>query len=185
MANNKGDGIAFATPRSSTWIVLNCILFVIVLDFCCVSIGDLTRNCLVFLKDRRFGCLVFEFWMLRFRSLRASFSRFGCSIFEIWVLRFRDLGASFSRFGCFVFEIWVLRFRDMGASCFGLRFRVLRFRNYHSCFGLRFWNYHLSHLYIVWNMCEHLHYELVYFKELHKEQEYYIQSGGSCSVNYY
>ena len=25
----------------------------------------------------------------------------------------------------------------------------------------------------------------VYFKELHKEQEYYIQSGGSCSVNYY
>ena len=163
MANNKGDGIAFATPRSSTWIVLNCILFVIVLDFCCVSIGDLTRNCLVFLKDRRFGCLVFEFWVLRFRFLRASFSRFGCSIFEIWVLRFRDLGA----------------------SCFGLRFRVLRFRNYHSCFGLRFWNYHLSHLYIVWNMCEHLHYELVYFKELHKEQEYYIQSGASCSVNYY
>ena len=25
----------------------------------------------------------------------------------------------------------VLRFRDLGASCFGLRFRVLRFRNYH------------------------------------------------------
>ena len=102
MANNKGDGIAFSTPRSSAWIVLNCILFVIVLDFCCVSIGDLTRNCLVFLKDRRFGCLVFEFWVLRFRFLRASFSRFGCSIFEIWVLRFRDLGTSFSRFGCFV-----------------------------------------------------------------------------------
>ena len=38
---------------------------------------------------------------------------------------FRDLGASLSSFGCFVFEIWVLR-----ASCFGLRFRVLRFRNY-------------------------------------------------------
>ena len=36
----------------------------------------------------------------------------------------------FSVFGCFVFEIWVLRFRDLGASCFGLRFRVLRFRNY-------------------------------------------------------
>ena len=102
MANNKGDGIAFATPRSSTWIVLNCILFVIVLDFCCVSIGDLTRNCLVFLKDRRFGCLVFEFWVLRFRFLLASFSRFRCSIFEIWVLRFRDLGTSLSRFGCFV-----------------------------------------------------------------------------------
>ena len=26
---------------------------------------------------------------------------------------------------------------------------------------------------IVWNMCENLHYESVYFKELHKEQEYY------------
>ena len=38
---------------------------------------------------------------------------------------------------------------------------------------------------IVWNMCEHLHYESVYFKELHMEQEYYIQSGGSCCVNYY
>ena len=47
------------------------------------------------------------------------------------MLRFRDLGASFSSFGCFVFEFWVLRFRDLGASCFGLRFRVLRFRNYH------------------------------------------------------
>ena len=35
-----------------------------------------------------------------------------------------------SRFGCFVLESWVLRFRDLGASCFGLRFRVLRFRNY-------------------------------------------------------
>ena len=28
------------------------------------------------------------------------------------------------------FKFWVLRFRDLGASCFGLRFRVLRFRNY-------------------------------------------------------
>ena len=26
---------------------------------------------------------------------------------------------------------------------------------------------------IVWNMCEHLHYESVYFKELHNKQEYY------------
>ena len=26
---------------------------------------------------------------------------------------------------------------------------------------------------IVWNMCEHLHYESVYFKELHNEQEYF------------
>ena len=51
----------------------------------------------------RFGCfLVFEFWVLRFRDLGASFSRFGCFVFEIWVLRFRVLGASFSRFGCFV-----------------------------------------------------------------------------------
>ena len=65
----------------------------------------------MFLKDRQvssFGCFVFEFWVLRFRFLRGSFSRFGCSVFEICVLRFRDLGASF----------------------FGLRFRVLRFRNY-------------------------------------------------------
>ena len=52
---------------------------------------------------------------------------------------FRDLGASFSSFGCFVFESWMLRFRvlgasfsDLGASCFGLHFRVLRFRNYPS-----------------------------------------------------
>ena len=50
-------------------------------------------------------------------------------VFEIWVLRFRVLGAPFSRFGCSVFEFWVLRFRDLGSSCFGLRFRVLRFRN--------------------------------------------------------
>ena len=35
--------------------------------------------------------------MLRFRVLGASFSRFGCFVFESWVLRFRDLGAS-----CFV-----------------------------------------------------------------------------------
>ena len=29
----------------------------------------------------------------------------------------------------------MLRFRDLGASCFGLRFRVLRFRNYHLLEG--------------------------------------------------
>ena len=75
--------------------------------------------------------------MLRFRVLSASFSSFECFVFEFWVLRFRDrvlrfrdLGASFSSFECFVFEFWVLRFRVLGASCFGLRFRVLRFRNY-------------------------------------------------------
>ena len=50
----------------------------------------------------RFGCFVFEFWVLRFRVLGALFSSFGCFVFEIWVLRFRVLGASFSRFGCFV-----------------------------------------------------------------------------------
>ena len=27
---------------------------------------------------------------------------------------------------------------------------------------------------IVWNMCENLHHETVYFKELHNEQEYYL-----------
>ena len=37
-----------------------------------------------------------------------------------------------SSFGCFVFKFWVFRFQVVGASCFGLRFRVLRFRNYHS-----------------------------------------------------
>ena len=26
---------------------------------------------------------------------------------------------------------------------------------------------------IVWNMCENLHYESVYFKELYNDQEYY------------
>ena len=59
--------------------------------------------------------------------------------FEIWVLCFRVLGAPLSSFECFVCEIWVLHFqvfggvlhfRDLGALCFGLRFRVLRFRNY-------------------------------------------------------
>ena len=29
----------------------------------------------------------------------------------------------------------------------------------------------ISH--IVWNMCENLHYESVYFNQLHNEQEYY------------
>ena len=53
--------------------------------------------------------------MLRFRDLGVFVFEFGCSVLS---------------FGCFVFEIWVLRFRDLGASCFGLRFRVLRFRNY-------------------------------------------------------
>ena len=44
---------------------------------------------------------------------------------------------------------------------------------------------YLSHLLYGNHLCKHLHYESVYFKELHMEQEYYIQSGGSCCVNYY
>ena len=59
------------------------------------------------------------------RDLGASFSSFGCFVFEI---------------GCFVFEIWVLRFRVLGTSCFGLRFRVLRFRNYLSYRATRSWS---------------------------------------------
>ena len=82
-------------------------ILVIALDFCCIYIG------LVFIKDRP----VSSFWVLRFRVLGASFSSFGCFVFDL---------------GCFVFEFWVLRFRVLGASCFGLRFRVLRFRNYPS-----------------------------------------------------
>ena len=46
---------------------------------------------------------------VKIRDLGASFSRFGCFVFEFWVLRFRDLGAPFLSFGCFVFEICVLR----------------------------------------------------------------------------
>ena len=71
-------------------IVLNYTLFIIVLDSCCFSVGDLTRGCLVFLKDRqvsKLGCFVFEFWVLRFRVLGASFSSLGYFIFEIWVFR--------------------------------------------------------------------------------------------------
>ena len=67
-----------------------------------------------------------------FRVWGASFSSFVCFVFDFWVLRFRDLGASFSSLGCFIFEIWVLPFRELGSSCFGLRFRVLRFRNYQT-----------------------------------------------------
>ena len=88
---------------------------------------------LVFIKDRP----VSSFWVLRFRSRVLRFRDLGVFVFEFWVLRFRDLGV-------FVFEFWVLRFRDrvlrfrsrvlrfrdLGASCFGLRFRVFRFRNY-------------------------------------------------------
>ena len=35
---------------------------------------------------------------------------------------------------------------------------------------------------IVWNMCEHLHYESAYFKEVHKEQEYRTIYGAGAAV---
>ena len=100
-------------PRSggnafTTWVDLNCIRFVIVLDSCCISIG------LVFIKDRP----VSSFWVLRFRDLGASFSSFGCFVFEFWVLRFRDLGVFVFDLGCFVFEFWVLRASLFVFECF-------------------------------------------------------------------
>ena len=49
---------------------------------------------------------------------RTVVSRFGCFVFEFWVLRFRVLGAPFSSFGCFVFEIWVLRASVLVFECF-------------------------------------------------------------------
>ena len=39
---------------------------------------------------------------------------------------------------------------------------------------------------LVWNTCENLHYESVYFKELHNEQEYYwptIHRAGAAVVS--
>ena len=69
---------------------------------------------------RVLGASFSRLWGLRFRDL-------GVFVFQFWVLRFRVLGASFSRFRGLRFRSRVLRFRDLGASCFGLRFRVLRF----------------------------------------------------------
>ena len=87
----------------------------------------------------RFGCFVFEFWVLCFLVLGAPLSSFGCFVFEIWVLcatvfvfecfvfettltgkvlRFRILDASFSIFGCLVFGIWVLRAFVFVFECF-------------------------------------------------------------------
>ena len=74
------------------------------------------------LRFRDLGVFVFEFWVLRFRVLGASFSRSWGLRFRSRVLRFRDRVLRFRSRG--------LRFRDLGASCFDLRFRVLRFRNY-------------------------------------------------------
>ena len=47
-----------------------------------------------------------------------GFQDLGVFVFEFWVLRFRDLGASFSSFGCFVFKIWVLRASVFVFECF-------------------------------------------------------------------
>ena len=41
---------------------------------------------------------------------------------------------------------------------------------------------------VVWNMCENLHYESVYFKEVHNEEEYFwstIYSAGAAVVSTY
>ena len=40
--------------------------------------------------------------MLRFRDFGVFVFDLECFVFEFWVLRFRVLGASFSSFGCFV-----------------------------------------------------------------------------------
>ena len=69
-------------------------LFVIVLDFCCWWSWLDKRLSRVFK-----GLTSFEFWVLRFRFLGASFSRFGCFVFEISVLY-----ASVFVFECFVFK---------------------------------------------------------------------------------
>ena len=69
--------------------------------------------------------------MLRFRDFGVFVFDLGCFVFEFWVLRFRVLGASFSRFRGLRFRSRVLRFRDLGVSCFGLRFR-----NYRQLCGL-------------------------------------------------
>ena len=45
---------------------------------------------------------------------------------------------------------WVLRFRDLGASCFGLCFRVLRFRNYP--YFAPIWRLHTNLYKGAWNV---------------------------------
>ena len=70
-----------------------------------------------------------------------------------------------------------------------LKLRMIMF--YQSCVNRTETVHGTSRLFSVfispigWNKCEHLYYESVYFKELHKEQEYSIQSRGNCSVSYY
>ena len=86
----SGWGNVFATSRSSSWIVLDCILFVIALGSCCITIGDLTRDCLMFLKGRqvsRFRCFVFEIWLLS-----ASVFIFECFVFKTTMNLGTELG---------------------------------------------------------------------------------------------
>ena len=78
----RSGGKAFTTPRSSTWVDLNCIRFGIVLDTCCIS------------KT-----------LSRVYKEQTGFKLIGVFVFEIWVLRFRDLGASW-----FGLHFRVLRF---------------------------------------------------------------------------
>ena len=68
------------------------------------------------MATRRLPCLRYGSHHLVLQ--RTVVSRFGCFVFEFWVLRFRVLGAPFSSFGCFVFEIWVLRASVVVFECF-------------------------------------------------------------------
>ena len=72
----------------------------------------------------RFGCSVFEFWVLRFRDLGAPFSSFGCFVFEIWLL----LASVFRVFECFVFETTAKNHVVVVMFCFGLQ-SIARFIN--------------------------------------------------------
>ena len=93
--------------------------------------------------------------MLRFRDL-------GVFVFEFWVLRFRDLGASFSSFGCFVFEIWVLRASVFVFECFVFETTISLCRGYscnfltHSRRKTVLLNYHfcVKHVWLYAALCK-------------------------------
>ena len=79
------------------------------------------------LRFRVFGCLRrFELHSIRYRILVIALD-FCCIYIGLVFIKDRPV----SSFWVLRFRSRVLRFRDLGASCFGLRFRVLRFRNYH------------------------------------------------------
>ena len=71
--------------------------------------------------------------------LGASFSSFGCLVFEFWVLRFRDLGVFVFDLGCFVFEFWVLSFRDLGVLVFVFECFVFETTSYTSVVVINVW----------------------------------------------